>query len=161
MKAKLKNYKKYKREIKSMNLIWTTKPQNTWQMPPFIGQNSELLIWWIIVEWVPHLTWWKSLSSCLNKTKMLPSELGPLGNMIVVGNWLSFPGKKMEVIWTSRTPDMGQTLNSIRAAGQIRTSLLSLWFGLENDLVRFLCSNESCRPMSQQVCVKIWDHLDI
>ena len=27
----------------------------------------------------------------------------------------------MEVIWTSRTPDMGQTLNNVRAAGQIRT----------------------------------------
>ena len=40
------------------------------------------------------LTWWKSLSSCLNKTKMLPSELGPLENMKVVENWLSFPGKK-------------------------------------------------------------------
>ncbi|KAJ7009575.1 hypothetical protein NC653_000309 [Populus alba x Populus x berolinensis] len=30
----------------------------------------------------------------------------------------------MEVIWTPRTPDMGQTLNSARAAGQIRTSPL-------------------------------------
>ena len=40
------------------------------------------------------LTLWKSLSSCLNKTKMLSSELGPLENMKVVGKWLSFPGKK-------------------------------------------------------------------
>ena len=55
MKAKLKNYKKNKkREIKSMNLIWTTKPLNTWQMPPFIGQNSKLLIGWLIVEWVAN-----------------------------------------------------------------------------------------------------------
>ena len=45
MKTKLKNYKKnIKREIKSMNLILTTKLLNTWQMPLFIGQNSELLI---------------------------------------------------------------------------------------------------------------------
>ena len=72
------------------------------------------------------LTWWKSLSSCLNKTKMLASELGPLENMKVVGNWLNFLGKKMEVFWTSRTPDMGQTLNSIRAAGHIQTSPLLL-----------------------------------
>ena len=63
-------------------------------MPPFIGQNSELLIWWLIVEWVAILTLWKSLSSCLNKTKMLASELGPLENIKVVGNWLCFPGKK-------------------------------------------------------------------
>jgi len=44
--------------------------------------------------------------------------------------------KKIEVIWTSRTPDMGQTLNSIRAAGQIQTSLLLLQFGLENGLFK-------------------------
>ena len=49
---------------------------------------------------------------------------------------------------------MGQTLNSVRAVGQIRTSPLLLLFGLENGLVRFLCSHESCRPMSHQVCVR-------
>ena len=61
----------------------------------------------------------------------------------------------MEVIWTSRTPDMGQTLNSVWAVGQIWTSPLLLSFGLENGLVRFLCSHKSCRPMSHQVYVKI------
>ena len=59
------------------------------------------------------LTLWKSFSSCLNKTKILESELGPLENIKVVGNGLIFPGKKMEVIWTSRTLDMGQTLNNV------------------------------------------------
>ena len=34
--------------------------------------------------------------------------------------------KKIQVIWTSRTPDMGQTLNSVWAVGQIRTSPLLL-----------------------------------
>ena len=43
---------------------------------------------------------------------------------------------------------MGQTLNSIRAAGQIRTSLLLLQFGLENGLFKSWASHESCRPMS-------------
>ena len=61
----------------------------------------------------------------------------------------------VEVIWTSRTPDMGQTLNSVRAVGQIRTSPLLLLFGLENGLVRFLCSHESYRHVSHQVCLKI------
>ena len=38
MKAKLKNYKKYKeRERKSKLLIITTKPLNAWKIPPFIG----------------------------------------------------------------------------------------------------------------------------
>jgi len=35
-----------------MILIWKTRCLNTWQMPPFVGQNSELLICWLIVEWV-------------------------------------------------------------------------------------------------------------
>jgi len=36
--------KYYKRESKSMILIRIPRCLNTWQMPPFIGQNSELLI---------------------------------------------------------------------------------------------------------------------
>ena len=145
-----------------MNLIWTTKP------PKYMATASFYRPKFGIIDlmnncWVGGqlLTWWKSLSSCLNKTKILPSELGPLKNMKVVGNWLSFPGKKMEVIWTSRIPYMSQTVNNVRAVGQIQTSLLLLWFGLENGLVRFLCSHKSCRLMSHQVCVKSWDHLDI
>jgi hypothetical protein len=35
-----------------MILIWKLRCLNVWQMPPFIGQNSKLLIWWLIVEWV-------------------------------------------------------------------------------------------------------------
>ena len=57
---------------------------------------------------------------------MLPSKLGPLKNMKVVEIDSAFQDKKMEVIWTSKTPDMGQTLNSVRAVGQIRTSPLLL-----------------------------------
>ena len=48
---------------------------------------------------------------------MVPSELGPDVQMKVLGNSLIFPGKKDEGIWTSITPDMGQTLNSVRAVG--------------------------------------------
>ena len=40
------------------------------------------------------LTWWKSLSSCLNKTSLLTLELEPYEIMKVLGNSLSFPGKK-------------------------------------------------------------------
>jgi len=52
MKAKLKHYKHIKKESKNMILIWKPRCLNAWQMPPFISQNSELLIWWLIVEWV-------------------------------------------------------------------------------------------------------------
>jgi hypothetical protein len=72
------------------------------------------------------LTWWKSLSSCLNKTSLLASELEPPILMKVIGNFLIFPGKKIEVIWTSKTWDIGWTLNSVWAAEQIQTSLLLL-----------------------------------
>ena len=146
-----------------MSLIWTTKPTKCVSNASFYRPKFRIID--LMTNcWVGGqlLTWWKSLSSCLNKTKMLSSELGPLVNMKVVGNWLSFPErKKVEVIWTSRTPDMGQTRNSVRAVGQIQTSSLLLWFGLENGLVRFLCSHESCRPISHQVYVNIWGHLDI
>ena len=63
--------------------------------------------------------------------------MGPLVNMKVVGNWLSFLGKKVEVIWTSRTPDMGQTLNSVRAVGQIQTSQFCYDLDLKTALLDF------------------------
>jgi len=44
MRAKLKHYKNIKKESKNMILISKPRYLNAWQMPPFIGQNSELLI---------------------------------------------------------------------------------------------------------------------
>jgi hypothetical protein len=41
-----------KKESKSKILVWKLRCLNVWKMPPFIGQNSKLLIWWLIVEWV-------------------------------------------------------------------------------------------------------------
>jgi hypothetical protein len=52
MKAKLKHYKNIKKKSKNMILIWKPRCLNAWQMPPFIGQNSKLLIWWLIIEWM-------------------------------------------------------------------------------------------------------------
>jgi hypothetical protein len=80
------------------------------------------------------LTSWQSLSSCLNKTSLLTLEFEQIVLMKVLGNCLSFPTKKNQCIWTSRTRDMGWTLNSVWAAGQIQTSPLLLQFELENDL---------------------------
>jgi len=55
-----------------MILIWTPICLNTWQMPSFIGQNSELLICWLIDEWVA--TSWLDDNSyllvCLNTWQM-------------------------------------------------------------------------------------------
>jgi len=40
------------------------------------------------------LTWWQSLSSCINKTSLLTSEFEQIVLMKVLGNCLSFPTKK-------------------------------------------------------------------
>ena len=41
------------------------------------------------------------------------SELEPPLLMKVLGNYLTFPGKIIEVIWIFRTQDIGRTLNNI------------------------------------------------
>ena len=128
MKAKLKNYKKnIKRKIKSMILIWTTKMPKcmanaSFYRPKF--RTIDLMTnYWVSGQ---LLTWLKSLSSCLNKTSLLTSELEPFVLMKVLENCLIFPEKKIEVIWTSRTRDMGWTLNSVWATKQIQNSPLLL-----------------------------------
>jgi hypothetical protein len=71
-----------------------------------------------------------------------------LCSMKVVGNCLSFPTKKPELIWTSRTQDMSWKLNSVWAAGQIPTSSLMLRFELENGRIESWTPHESFRSMS-------------
>jgi len=60
----------------------------------------------------------------------------------------AFQQNKNEVIWTSRTRDMGKTLNNIWAAGQILTSLLLLQLELENSHFESWTLHESFRPIS-------------
>jgi hypothetical protein len=131
-----------------MILIWTPRCLNTWQMPPFIGQNLELLICWLIDEWVA--TSWL----CDNSYLLVCQKI--IDNVII---WTDFNHEssrklshlfkvKFEIIWISRTRDMSWILNSLWATGQIRTSSLLLQFGLENDLVKSWAPHESCRPMS-------------
>jgi hypothetical protein len=78
------------------------------------------------------LTWWQPLFSCLNNTSLLTSEFEQIVFMKVLGFVSTFQHNKNELIWTSRTGDMGWTLNNIWATGQIPTSLLLLQFELEN-----------------------------
>ena len=96
IKAKLKNYKKKYKEREQEQALALNN-----QTPKYMANASFYRSKFGIIDlmtncWVGGqlLTLWKSLSSCLNKTKLLPSELGPLENMKVVENWLSFPGKK-------------------------------------------------------------------
>jgi hypothetical protein len=54
MKDDLKHYKITNKENKSKILIWKPRCPNAWQIPFFIGQNSELLIWLLIKELVAN-----------------------------------------------------------------------------------------------------------
>jgi len=94
------------------------------------------------------LTWWQSLSSCLNKTSLLTLEFEQIVFMKVLGNCLRFPTKKNRCILISRTQDMGWTLNSVWAARQIQTSLLMLRFGLPKDKIESWTHHKCFRPMS-------------
>ena len=95
MKAKLKNYKKYKEREQEQVLDLNNQAPKCVENASFYRPKFRIID--LITNcWVGGqlLTWWKSLSSCLNKTKLLASELGPLENMKVVVNCLSFPEKK-------------------------------------------------------------------
>jgi len=83
------------------------------------------------------LTWWQPLSSCPNNTSLLTSEFEQIVYMKVLGICLRFPTKQEWALWTSRTRDMGKTLSSVWAAGQILTSLWLLQFELENGRFEF------------------------
>jgi hypothetical protein len=95
------------------------------------------------------LTWWQSLSSCLNKMSLIMLEFEQIFVMKVLGNCFSFSKKKKNrCIWASRTRDMHWTLNSVWAAGQIPTSPLLLRFGLPNSRIESCIPHECFRPMS-------------
>jgi hypothetical protein len=75
MRAHLKHYKNTKKESKNMILIWTTKMSKcmanaSFYMPKF--RTIDLMT----NCWVGGhiLTWWQSLSSCLNKTSLVISD---------------------------------------------------------------------------------------
>ena len=127
MKAKLKNYKKnIKREqeqVLDLNNQTLKCMENASFYRPKFRTIDLMANCWVGGQ---LLSWWKSLSSCLNKTSLLTSELEPTILMKVIENCLIFPGNKIEVIWTSRTWDIGLTLNSVWATGHIRTSPLLL-----------------------------------
>jgi hypothetical protein len=84
----------------------------------------------------------------LAKTSLLTLELESIVVIKVVGDCLSFPTKKPELIWTSRTQDMSLTPNNVWAAGYILTSLLLLRFELENGRIDSWTPHERFRFMS-------------
>jgi hypothetical protein len=67
--------------------------------------------------------------------------------MKVLGICLRFQQIKNELIWTSRSRDIGLTLNSVWAGEQILTFLLLLQFELKNGCFESWTLHESFRPM--------------
>jgi len=86
------------------------------------------------------LTWWQPLSSCLNKMALL--KFWPFV--------LAFQQKKNEFIWTSRTQDMGWTLNNEQCLGYMTNSdfsfVATIWTWTRSFWI--LDSHENVRPMS-------------
>jgi len=95
MKAKLKHYKNIKREkeqeqdLDLNNQAPKCMANASFNRPKF-GTIDLMTNCWVGGQ---LLTWWKFLSSCLNKSSSLTSEFEPTLLMKVLGNCLSFPGK--------------------------------------------------------------------
>ena len=96
MKAKLKNYKYIyiyiykKREQEKVLDLNNQAPkcmENAYFYRPKFETIDLMTNCWVSGQ---LLTWWKSLSSCLNKTLVLASELEPPVLMKVIENFLIF-----------------------------------------------------------------------
>ena len=103
-----------------MILIWKPRYLNAWQMPPFIGKNSELLIWWLIVEWVA--TSWlgntsyllvcrKCIANIRNWTNSLHESSGKLSQLSNVKRIGAFGLLELE-IWAKHWTDIMGTCSS-------------------------------------------------
>ena len=93
------------------------------------------------------LTWWQSLSSCLNKMSLITLEFEQIFVMKVLGNCLSFPKKKNRCIWASRTRDMGWTEQCMGCRTDSDFSVVAkIWTSKQQNWV--LHSHECFRPMS-------------
>jgi len=97
MKAKLKHYKNIKRESKEHDLDMKTK------MPKCMANASFYRPKFRTIDlmtnyWVGGhiLTWWQSLSSCLNKMSFITSEFEQIVFIKVLETCLHFPTKKKE-----------------------------------------------------------------
>jgi len=120
-----------------------------WLTKKIVG--GQPLIWLLVFDIVG--CWFLTLLAdywyCwLAKTSLLTLELESIVVIKVVGDCLSFPTKKPELIWTSRTQDMSLTPNNVWAAGHILTSLLLLRFELENGRIDSWTPHERFRFMS-------------
>ena len=127
--------------------------------------GRQPLIWWLVFDivgcWFLILLadfWycWLLLLDIVGKFLILLAGQNVIANiriwalysMKAVGNCISFPPKKPELIWTSRTQDMSWKPNSVWAARQVPTSPLLLRFELENGRIESWTPHESFRSMS-------------
>jgi len=97
-----------------------------WWTKKIVGGRP--LIWWLVFDIVG--CWFLILLA--NFWYCCLARIWALCSMKAMGNCLSFPIKKPELIWTSRTLDMSWKPNSVWVAGQVLTSPLLIRFELEN-----------------------------
>jgi hypothetical protein len=102
------------------------------------------LIWWLVIDIVG--CWLLTLLAGQNVIANI--RIWALCSMKAVGNCLSFPIKKPELIWTFRPQDMNWKPNSVWAVGQIPTSPLLLRFELKNGRIESWTPHKSFRSMS-------------
>jgi len=120
-----------------------------WLTKKIVG--GQPLIWWLVFDIVGCLVidivgW--LLILLVGQNIIANIRIWALCSMKAMGNCLSFPTKKPELIWTSRTQDMNWKPNSVWAAGQVLTSLLLLRFELENGRIKSWTFHESFRSIS-------------
>ena len=106
--------------------------------------GGQPLIWWLVFDIVG--CWLLTLLAGQNVISNI--RIWALCSMQSVGNCLSFPKKKPELIWTSRTQDMSWKLNNVWAVWQVPTSPLLLRFELKNGRIESWTLHESFRSMS-------------
>jgi len=96
MKAKFKHYKNIKREREQEQDLDLNNPAPKCMANASFYRPKFRTIDLMTNCWVGDqlLTWWQSLSSCLNKTVLLTSEFKQTWIMKVLGNCLSFSRKK-------------------------------------------------------------------
>jgi hypothetical protein len=99
--------------------------------------GGQPLTWWLAIN---LLAGQNIISNIRNWTDILHESCG---------NFSSISNKKNELIWISRTQDMGWTPNSVWATWQIQTSLLLLRFEVENDSFESWTLHEYFRSISQ------------
>jgi hypothetical protein len=99
--------------------------------------GGQLLTWWLAIDLLAGQNLIVNIRIWIDSPHESCENLSSLSNK-----------KRNELIWTSKTRDIGWTPNSIWVAGQIQTSLLLLRFELDNGSFESWTLHACFRPIS-------------